>query len=619
MSMNKIKTLILLTSILIACYLTSFINSTFQAEYIIVNSYFIPIMLSVIWFRRKSFFVLVFLLGYFIYSHNLFIGGIIHWQNVSRFSLLIIVTFFMYTAMGKIEKTTSDLQSSEENLNTKMADEQRILTNISDSFSDVEIGLSLIDSKHNIKYHLGFLKDKHLKAVGKKCFQTYLGLEKPCEMCPLNEDHRNRSVFITPNEKDRIYSISSLLDTSSRKQSVICVFQDITAKVKLQEQLLHSQKMDALGRFVSSIVHDFNNLLTPVMTLSDLGILDISDEEKLLEYFKDIKAAALNGRELTGQLLSFSRKQIMNPIPLDLNDTILKMKKMLKLIVGDNVELKYSLDNQLERIEIDPEKLKQALVNLASNAKDAMQNGGTFFLETSNIGADGIYSEEHIKIEPGKYVSLSISDTGRGMDKEILNKIFEPFFSTKGTLGTGLGLAMVYGIIRQSRGYICVHSEPGEGSTFKIYLPQCAKEPITVKEDQKEKKILKGSETVLVIEDEELLRNSTVRILKKFGYKVLEASNGEEGVALCQEYKKQVDLLVSDIMLPGTLNGKTASVEIQKIFPDIKVIFMSGYTENIIVHEGILDKDIIFLQKPFETNNFLYTIRRVLDGEEGKR
>ncbi len=615
MSMTKIKTLILLTSILIACYLTSFINSTFQTEYIIVNSYFIPIMLSVIWFRKKSFFVLVFLLAYFIYSHNLFIGGIIHWQNASRFSLLIVVTFVMYTAMGKIERTTTDLKSSEDNLNIKMADEHRILTNISDSFSDVEIGVSLIDSKHNIKYCLGFLKDKYLKAVGKKCFQTYLGLESPCEMCPLNEDQQNRSVFITHDEEDRIYSISSLLDTSSRKQSVLCVFQDITAKVKLQEQLLHSQKMDALGRFVSSIVHDFNNLLTPIMTLSDLGILDISDEKKLRDYFKDIKAAALNGRELTSQLLSFSRKQIMNPITLDLNETIISMKKMLKLIIGDNVELQYSLSEKAAVIEIDPEKLRQVLVNLVSNAKDAMPKGGKLLFETSNIGKDEINSEEHPELTAREYIFLSIKDSGKGMDKDILNKIFEPFFSTKGTLGTGLGLATVYGIIKQSSGHIFVNSEPGKGSAFNIYLPQCDKETIPVEEDHQVAKILNGSETVLVIEDEELLRDSTVRILTKFGYNVLEASSGENGVALCQEYKEQVDLLVSDIMLPGALNGKTALVEIQKIFPDIKVIFMSGYTENIIVHEGILDKDIVFLQKPFEINNFLETIRRVLNDQ----
>ena len=613
MSTGKIKTLILLSSILIACYLTSFINSTFQAEYIIINSYFIPILLSVIWFRKKSFFVLIFLLIYFIYSHNLFIGGIIHWRNASRFALLIVVTFVMYTAMRKIEKTTSDLHSSEEHLSIKMADEHRILTNISDSFSDVEIGLSLIDSKHNIKYRLGFLKDRHPETLDGKCFQTYLGLESPCEMCPLNEKQQNRSIFITHDEEDRIYSISSLLDTSSRKQSVICVFQDITAKVKLQEQLLHSQKMDALGRFVSSIVHDFNNLLTPIMTLSDLGILDISDEEKLREYFKDIKTAALNGRELTGQLLSFSRKQIMNPITLDLNETIVNMKKMLKLIIGDNVELQYSLAEKVAAIEIDPEKLKQALVNLASNAKDAMPKGGRLLLETSNIGEDEINSEEYPELADGEYVLLTIKDSGRGMDKDILNKIFEPFFSTKGTLGTGLGLATVYGIIKQSRGHIFVNSESGEGSTFNIYLPQCGQKAISVKEDHQGEKILKGSETVLVIEDEELLRDSSVKILKKFGYNVLEASSGEKGVTLCQEYNKQVDLLVSDIMLPGALNGKEASVEIQKIFPDIKVIFMSGYTENIIAHEGILDKDVIFLQKPFEINNFLETIRRVLE------
>ncbi|MCK4642966.1 hypothetical protein KAU32_04950 [bacterium] len=316
--------------------------------------------------------------------------------------------------MGQIGEKRAELETSKGELANELDKEQYILRTVIRSISDVGIGVAVIDSDHNITYQSKFFQDRYQALLGTKCFRKYLSLENPCDMCPLSHDQSNSSEFIVLDKNDCTYSVSSVLESIKNKRHLICVFHNISAKIKLQEQLLHSQKMDAIGRFVASIVHDFNNLLTPIMTLSELGAMDISNQSKLLEYLKSMKASAVQGKELTGQLLSFSRKQIMNPIPLDLNEIMKSIEKMLRLIVGENIVFKYFPEKQLVPIEIDAEQFKQVLINLTSNAKDAMREGGTLIFETANIEHDEFYSKEHAGIKPGKYVRLSVSDSGVG-------------------------------------------------------------------------------------------------------------------------------------------------------------------------------------------------------------
>lgn len=383
-------------------------------------------------------------------------------------------------------------------------------------------------------------------------------------------------------------------------------------KATLQEQLRQAQKMEAIGRLAGGIAHDFNNILTVIKGVCQLSLLDLREADPLYAHLKEIERSVERAADLTRQLLAFSRKQIMDLEVFDLNRVIRDLYKMLRRILGEDIELETFLTEDLGRVKADLSQLEQVIVNLTVNARDAMPKGGKLTIETANVELNEEYARKHIGVQPGRYVMLSISDTGVGMTKEVQERIFEPFFTTKEMgKGTGLGLSTVYGIVKQSGGNIWVYSEPGEGTTFKIYLPR-VDEPLSGQKEEVIGEIPGGRETILVVEDEETVRKLAVRLLKRQGYKVLEASGGGEAFVLCEKYKEPIHLILSDVVMPG-MSGREVVERLQKIHPEAKVLYMSGYTDNVIVHHGILEEGIEFLQKPFTLEGLARKVREVLD------
>jgi two-component system cell cycle sensor histidine kinase/response regulator CckA len=396
--------------------------------------------------------------------------------------------------------------------------------------------------------------------------------------------------------------------------------QDITELKKkeqeilsLQEQLRQAQKMEAIGRLAGGVAHDFNNILSVIKGNCQLSLLDLREGDPLYTNLKEIERSADRAADLTRQLLAFSRKQMMEMRVVDLNEVVKGLEKMLKRIIGEDIELVSYLSEGLWRVRVDPSQMEQAIINIVVNARDAMPQGGKLTIETANVELDEEYARRHIAVKPGSYVMLSISDTGVGMTKEVQERIFEPFFTTKEMgRGTGLGLSTVYGIVKQSGGNIWVYSEVGRGSTFKIYLPRVEE---ALEEGVREEvigEIPRGSETILVVEDEEVVRKLAVRLLKRQGYKVLEAPDGGQAFILCEKYQDPIHLILTDVVMPG-MSGRELVERLQRIHPEMKALYMSGYTDNVILHHGILEQGLAFIQKPFTLEILGRKVREVLD------
>jgi len=327
---------------------------------------------------------------------------------------------------------------------------------------------------------------------------------------------------------------------------------------------------------------------------------------------EEIQEAAKKAADLTRHLLAFSRKQILEMRVLDLNQVFQRLDKMLRRIIGEDVELVSFLSEVLGKVKVDPGQIEQVIMNLSVNARDAMPNGGKLTIETANVELDKEYAHKHIAVKPGRYVVLSMSDTGVGMPPEVKERIFEPFFTTKEKgKGTGLGLSTVYGIVKQSGGNIWVYSELGQGTTFKIYLPR-VDEPLEEITDEVIKEILHGNETILVVEDEEVVRKLAVRLLKKQGYKVLDAPDGGKALMLCEEFKEPIHLILTDVVMPG-MSGRKLVDRLKEIHPEMKTLFMSGYTDNAILRHGVLEEGVNFIQKPFSVERLARKVRDVLD------
>jgi two-component system cell cycle sensor histidine kinase/response regulator CckA len=384
-------------------------------------------------------------------------------------------------------------------------------------------------------------------------------------------------------------------------------------KLMLGEQLRQSQKMEAIGRLAGGVAHDFNNILTVINGYSSILLKALASDDPKRKDLEQIEQAGQRAASLTSQLLAFSRKQIIQPTILDLNDVITEASKILRRLIGEDVDLITVIKPGLGRIKADPEQIQQILMNLAVNARDAMPEGGKLTIETANINIDESYIRMHAVARMGPYVMLAISDSGLGMDEETQAHIFEPFFTTKGPgKGTGLGLSTVYGIVKRAEGFIWVYSEPGRGTTFKIYFPRVEGEIDKVLRYDKERVEPRGTETILVVEDESPLRAFAARILRERGYSVIEASNGEEALHMAQESPEKIHLLLTDVVMPE-MSGKALASHIVAMRPCTKVLYISGYTNEAIVHHGILDSDIAFLQKPFTDDELARKIREVID------
>jgi len=413
---------------------------------------------------------------------------------------------------------------------------------------------------------------------------------------------------------------SLVLDVEKKPLAFICVSRDITdrkhaeeEKLALVDQLRQSQKMEAVGRLAGGVAHDFNNILTVIKGYSQFSLAEIKEEDPLRENIEEIKKSADRAADLTRQLLAFSRRQIMEMKVLDLNDLFRNLDKMLHRFIGEDIELVTILGENLGRVKADTGQIEQVIMNLAVNARDAMPKGGKLTIETANVGLDGAYARAHVAVKPGPYVMLAVSDTGVGMTPEVKERVFEPFFTTKDKgKGTGLGLSTVYGIVKQSGGNIWVYSEPGKGTTFKIYLPR-VDEPLEGLKGEVEKEGLpQGSEAILIVEDDEDVRKFAARVLERQGYTVLVASEGSDALPLCGEYKKPIHMVLCDVVMPG-LGGRELTDHLISLHPEMKVLYMSGYTENAIVHHGILIEGMNYIQKPFAVDGLVRKVREVLD------
>lgn len=393
------------------------------------------------------------------------------------------------------------------------------------------------------------------------------------------------------------------------------VMLDITEKRLLEEQLRQAQKLESIGRLAGGIAHDFNNLLTIISGRAELLLLQQPNDAQLRASLHPISEAAKRATALTGQLLAYGRRQILEQKPLDLNKVVCSASEMLQPLIGEDVELKMVTATDLPLVKTDQARLEQVIMNLAVNARDAMPRGGKLTIETATVTLDAEYARQHMDAVPGNYVMLAVSDTGIGMDEQTRARIFEPFFTTKELgKGTGLGLAVVYGIVKQSGGNIWVYSEPGKGTCFKVYLPVAG-----VSDSEKPRKcepdiIARGSETVLLVEDEGEVRALARESLERSGYRVLEASNGNEALEVCEHCPERIDLLLTDVVMPG-MSGLELAKRLASLQPDMKVLYTSGYTDDTVIRHGALESGMAYIQKPFGSTTLSGKVREVLDAE----
>jgi PAS domain S-box-containing protein len=404
----------------------------------------------------------------------------------------------------------------------------------------------------------------------------------------------------------------SLLTDKNDNKQIVGVLRDITEYTRLQAQFVQSQKMESVGLLAGGIAHDFNNLLNVINGYCELVLEDIAEDDPRRNDLELINQAGKRATSLTSQLLAFSRKQILQPEILDLNAAIVQMSLMLRRLISEDIELVSLAQPNLGHVNADPAQIQQILMNLAVNARDAMPKGGKLTIETANVDFDEDYVQEHPLTKAGAYVMLAVSDNGIGMDAATQSRLFEPFFTTKVKgKGTGLGLSTVYGIVSQSNGFIWVYSELGKGTTFKIYLPR-VEGKIQATAESKLGLRLDGFETVLVVEDEESLRALTSRVLRGHGYSILEATNGKEALEIAKKHAGTIHLVITDVVMPE-MGGKALVSHLKTTRPGIKSLFVSGYTDNAIVHHGILDSGVDFLQKPFTIESLSCKVREVLD------
>jgi PAS domain S-box-containing protein len=510
------------------------------------------------------------------------------------------------------KKAQQDLRESEQ-----MASD--IIAGALDGFVQINNAGEVIEWNPRAEEILGWSRQE---ALGKQLTDLYL----PQEYRPRSEEINRRIQNDSPGAKAGVRSEFDAIRKDGRKIRIEVAItalrrrdgyvyngfiRDLTERMAVEEKLRQAQKMESVGQLTGGIAHDFNNMLTVITGTIDILGDAVADSPQLAAVVKLISEAADRGAELTGHLLAFARKQPLQPRETDINTLINESEKLLRPALGEQIDIVSRLDDKAWPALVDPTQLTSALLNLAVNARDAMPEGGKLTLETSNVVLDRTYPDTNIDVEPGDYVMIAVSDTGTGIPEDIRTKIFEPFFTTKGVgQGTGLGLSMVFGFVKQSGGHLKVYSEEGLGTTFKIYLPRAAMEPAQVT-DEFESRPEGGAETILIVEDDALVRASVTTQLESLGYKILSAGNGVEAIALADS-GAEFDLLFTDVIMPGQMNGRQLANEMAKRRAQLKVLFTSGYTENAIIHHGRLDPGVLLLAKPYRKQDLARMIRRAL-------
>ena len=409
-------------------------------------------------------------------------------------------------------------------------------------------------------------------------------------------------------------TISPVFDDQGTIVNFVAIKRDISAQIKLEAQYLQAQKMESVGRLTGGVAHDFNNILAVIIGYAEMALTKTDAGQKVHADLEKIHEAALRSADIIRQLLAFSRKQTIAPKIIDLNQMVTGMLKMLRRLIGEDIDLIWSPDPDLPPVKMDPAQIDQILANLCVNARDAIDGAGTIIIRTECTILDATYCAACPGTKPGEHVLLSVTDNGCGMDADLLEKIYEPFFTTKGQLGTGLGLATVYGIVQQNEGYIAVDSTPGRGTTFSIYLPVPSTGAVRRQEEDKDPPLPGQGETILLVEDDPGILHLGQNILKQLGYRTLTASLPGDALLVAEHHSGRIDLLITDVIMPG-MDGKELAVQLTSLRPELKVLYMSGYTADVIAHHGVLDEGVSFLQKPFSIKGLADKIRAVLEAD----
>jgi signal transduction histidine kinase/CheY-like chemotaxis protein len=437
---------------------------------------------------------------------------------------------------------------------------------------------------------------------------------------------KGESFFLGPikytsyfSKKQTIRNFTGIPIEEDGEKKVLVFVEDVTDREhamethqKLREQLIQAQKMESIGRLAGGVAHDFNNILSVIIGYSDLILHKLPEDSEAREELQIINDSGKKAANLTRQLLAFSRKQVLEMKVINLNAIVKDMSKLLSRMIGEDVTLDLNVSNRTSNVMADPSQIEQVLMNLAVNARDAMPQGGTFSVEISDMELDGDFIQQHEGAKPGSYVHLSISDTGNGMSLEEQERIFEPFYTTKEIgKGTGLGLATIYGIVKQHNGFIYTKSQINKGTTFDIYLP-IAYSKSTILEEEDQYSINNRSETILVVEDESSIRKLIYMILKPLGFNILEAVDGVEALEISEKHEGKIDVVLTDVIMPR-MNGQEMAEKLQQSRPSSKVIFMSGYTDDVIAEHGVLEPGIDFIQKPITSRNIVKKIHECLE------
>jgi len=462
------------------------------------------------------------------------------------------------------------------------------------------------------------------ETVGRDYFERFIPVAQRPEITRAVQELRDtgkhahyQNAIRTKAGAERVISWHSIVlrDPLGHPTGTLSIGEDITEHAKLEQQYRQAQKMEAVGRLAGGVAHDFNNLLTAIFGYTDLLAEDLGPDHPGHPDLQEIRTAATRASALTRQLLAFSRQQVLQPVVLNLNDVVADIQKMLHRLLGEDIDLQASLTNDLGNVRADPGQIEQVIMNLAVNARDAMPTGGKLTIETANVDLAEQYATTHPPVVPGSFVMLAVSDTGTGMDEATKAKAFEPFFTTKEPgQGTGLGLATVYGIVKQSGGYIWLYSEPGKGAAFKIYLPRVDELATPAVRPAARAGGVAGTETVLVAEDDDLLRPLACELLRKLGYHVLEARDSAEALKAARGHPGEIHLIVSDVVMPGG-GGFELAKQIRAERPTMRVLFMSGYTDEAVVRHGLLERGLNYLQKPFTPAVLTRRVREVLDAK----
>ncbi|MBI5505270.1 MAG: response regulator [Deltaproteobacteria bacterium] len=493
-------------------------------------------------------------------------------------------------------------------------------------FDNVKVGIMLLDTELRV-LETNRQMETWFPAIGgereRQCFMSVntSGDAGPCQGCPcllsLADGHTHEASleFGEPGHL-RTYRLvaAPIRDAGGKVVAVIDLVEDITEKISLEHQVRVSQRLEAVGHLAGGVAHDFNNLLTVINGYAGFVMEGLRKDDPMCADLAEIRKAGERATTLTRQLLAFSRKQILRPTVVNLNDVVTNMEKMLRRVIGEDVDLETAVAPDLGTIHVDPGQLEQMIVNLVVNSRDAMPAGGTLTIETANVDLDEDYARLHPDTTPGPYAMLCVTDSGHGMDKATQEHIFEPFFTTKEPgKGTGLGLSTVYGSVKQSGGSIQVYSEAGKGTAFRLYFPRISQPPQALA-GAAATAAATGSETLLVVEDEEAVRALAKRILGAAGYKVVTAANAGQALLLCERTREPIHLMLTDVIMPD-MNGLELAQRLRDLRPEMKVLYTSGYTDNALAHRQILAEGMHFIAKPFRVAELAHKVREVLDLE----